>query len=152
MQVKKYGALFIWGQLSSWFKQTVYDPTASLSAERRGTLSLPDPDSCYSSSKQYTVKVMLPVHLMLPFLTASCHPASARTFASSCVLHACVCMYAAVDVVVAHVWQSRPLQCSGCMCAYAPACHPQLSADAALTVAACSTGKRRSAAAHRQAT
>ncbi len=55
--VKKYGALFIWGQLSGWFKQTVYDPTASLSAERRGTLSLPDPDSCYGSARQYTQKV-----------------------------------------------------------------------------------------------
>ena len=55
--VKKYGALFIWGQLSGWFKQTVYDPTASLSAERRGTLSLPDPDSCYGSVRQYTQKV-----------------------------------------------------------------------------------------------
>lgn len=55
--VKKYGALFIWGQLSGWFKQTVYDPTASLSAERRGTLSLPDPDSCYGSGRQYTLKV-----------------------------------------------------------------------------------------------
>ena len=54
---KKYGALFIWGQLSGWFKQTVYDPTASLSAERRGTLSLPDPDSCYGSGRQYTLKV-----------------------------------------------------------------------------------------------
>lgn len=54
--VKKYGALFIWGQLSGWFKQTVYDPTASLSAERRGTLSLPDPDSCYGSARQYTLK------------------------------------------------------------------------------------------------
>lgn len=56
--VKKYGALFIWGQLSGWFKQTVYDPTASLSAERRGTLSLPDPDSCYGSGRQYTLKVI----------------------------------------------------------------------------------------------
>ena len=55
--VKRYGALFIWGQLSGWFKQTVYDPTASLSAERRGTLSLPDPDSCYGSGRQYTLKV-----------------------------------------------------------------------------------------------
>ena len=56
--VKKYGALFIWGQLSGWFKQTVYDPTASLSAERRGTLSLPDPDSCYGSGRQYSMKVL----------------------------------------------------------------------------------------------
>lgn len=44
---KKYGPWFIWGQLSGWFKQTVYDPTASLSAERRGTISLPDVESCY---------------------------------------------------------------------------------------------------------
>ena len=40
--VKKYGAGFAWGQLAGWFKQTVLDPTASLSADRRGTLSLPD--------------------------------------------------------------------------------------------------------------
>ena len=32
----------------SWFKQTVYDPSASLSAERRGTMSLPDPESFYA--------------------------------------------------------------------------------------------------------
>ena len=44
---KKYGAHFIWGQLVMWYKQTVNDPTASLSAERRGTLSLPDIESCY---------------------------------------------------------------------------------------------------------
>lgn len=47
---KKYGQGFVWGQLNGWFKQTVYDPTASLSAERRGTLSLPDADSAYSGS------------------------------------------------------------------------------------------------------
>ncbi len=46
---KRYGPWFMWGQLSGWYKQTVYDPTASLSAERRGTLSLPDIDSCYPS-------------------------------------------------------------------------------------------------------
>lgn len=31
-----------------WYKQTVNDPTASLSAERRGSLSLPDIESCYN--------------------------------------------------------------------------------------------------------
>mmetsp|Transcript_26094 Transcript_26094/g.85738 ORF Transcript_26094/g.85738 Transcript_26094/m.85738 type:complete len:1200 (+) Transcript_26094:70-3669(+) len=46
---KRYQINFIWGQLSAWFKQTVYDPSASLSAERRGTLSLPDPESAYGS-------------------------------------------------------------------------------------------------------
>ena len=30
-----------------WYKQTVNDPTASLSADRRGSLSLPDIESCY---------------------------------------------------------------------------------------------------------
>ncbi|KAK9817177.1 hypothetical protein WJX72_010690 [[Myrmecia] bisecta] len=37
--------------------ETVYDPTASLSAERRGTLSLPDIESCYGGSRaRYTQK------------------------------------------------------------------------------------------------
>ncbi len=55
---KRYGSTFIWAQLSGWFKQTVYDPTASLSAERRGTISLPDLESCYGTAKQrYTAKV-----------------------------------------------------------------------------------------------
>jgi Protein SET DOMAIN GROUP 2 C-terminal len=41
-----------------WFKQTVYDPTASLSAERRGTLSLPDVESAYGGSRsRYGPKV-----------------------------------------------------------------------------------------------
>ena len=50
---KKYRPLFIWGQLTGWFKQTVMDPTASLSADRRGTISLPDVDSCYG---RYSLK------------------------------------------------------------------------------------------------
>ncbi|KAK9830947.1 hypothetical protein WJX81_000882 [Elliptochloris bilobata] len=55
---KKYGPGFIWGQLNGWYKQTVYDPTASLSAERRGTVSLPDIDSCYGTGvkTRYTAK------------------------------------------------------------------------------------------------
>ena len=44
---KKYSSHFIWGQLVAWFKQTIYDPSASLSADRRGTVSLPDPESAY---------------------------------------------------------------------------------------------------------
>lgn len=44
---KRYRPQFLWGQLVSWFKQTIYDPSASLSADRRGTLSLPDLESCY---------------------------------------------------------------------------------------------------------
>jgi hypothetical protein len=56
---KHYGSLFIWGQLNGWWKQTVYDPTASLSADRRGTLSLPDVECAYSdkAGKGYSVKV-----------------------------------------------------------------------------------------------
>jgi len=44
---KKYRPGFLWGQLSAWFKQTVRDPSASLSADRRGTVSLPDPECCF---------------------------------------------------------------------------------------------------------
>ncbi|GAB4817034.1 hypothetical protein N2152v2_004080 [Parachlorella kessleri] len=54
---KSYRPLYVWGQLSGWFKQTVNDPTASLSAERRGTLSLPDVESCFAGGKgKYTAK------------------------------------------------------------------------------------------------
>ena len=53
---KTYRPLYVWGQLSGWFKQTVNDPTASLSAERRGTLSLPDIDSCFSGKGRYGAK------------------------------------------------------------------------------------------------
>ena len=55
---KKYSQHFIWGQLSGWFKQTVYDPAATLSAERRGTLSLPDIESAYGgASSRYDARV-----------------------------------------------------------------------------------------------
>jgi Protein SET DOMAIN GROUP 2 C-terminal len=55
---KKYGPWFMWGQLNCWFKQTIYDPTATLSAGRRGTISLPDIESCYLNSKaRYNQKV-----------------------------------------------------------------------------------------------
>jgi hypothetical protein len=50
---KKYQQHFCWGQLVSWFKQTIYDPSASLSADRRGTMSLPDPESAYSKPGAY---------------------------------------------------------------------------------------------------
>ncbi|KAL4445829.1 hypothetical protein ABPG77_009028 [Micractinium sp. CCAP 211/92] len=54
---KVYRPLYIWGQLSGWFKQTVNDPTASLSAERRGTISLPDIESSFSGGRaRYTIK------------------------------------------------------------------------------------------------
>ena len=55
---KKYGPWFIWGQLNAWYKQTVYDPTASLSAERRGTISLPDVECTFAGPRsKYSIKV-----------------------------------------------------------------------------------------------
>lgn len=60
---KKYGPWFIWGQLNAWYKQTVYDPTASLSAERRGTISLPDVECAFAGSRtKYSTKVG--IHLL----------------------------------------------------------------------------------------
>lgn len=47
--LRRYGPAYLWGQLSSWFKQNVADPGASLSVERRGTLCLPDVDACYAT-------------------------------------------------------------------------------------------------------
>jgi hypothetical protein len=54
--VKEYDGSFIWGQLAGWFKQTVDKPNASLSAERRGTLSYPDLDSFITSKSFSAVK------------------------------------------------------------------------------------------------
>lgn len=54
---KIYRPTYVWGQLSGWFKQTVNDPTASLSAERRGALSLPDIESCFGDPARYGLKV-----------------------------------------------------------------------------------------------
>ena len=48
---KRYQPHFTWGQMVSWFKQTIYDPSASLSADRRGCMSLPDPESAYADHK-----------------------------------------------------------------------------------------------------
>ena len=64
----RYRPLFIWGQLVGWYKQTVYDPSASLSADRRGTLSLPDVESCSPGSrgKYRCVNVRLPNGQLLP--------------------------------------------------------------------------------------
>jgi [histone H3]-lysine4 N-trimethyltransferase ATXR3 len=42
---KEYDSQYIWGQLVGWYKQTVDKPNASLSADRRGTLSIPDVQS-----------------------------------------------------------------------------------------------------------
>lgn len=49
---KEYDAGFIWGQLSAWFKQTVDKPNASLSADRRGTLAVPELDTFIIDPKE----------------------------------------------------------------------------------------------------
>ena len=49
---KEYDASFIWGQLAGWFKQTVDKPNASLSADRRGTLTVPDLESFIVDPKE----------------------------------------------------------------------------------------------------
>ena len=41
MDCKVYRQQYIWGQIVGWFKQTVNNPEASLSQDRRGTLSYP---------------------------------------------------------------------------------------------------------------
>lgn len=56
---RKYAPGYVWGQLNGWYKQTVVEPEQSLSAERRGTISLPDIESAYSSTKAYAPKVMV---------------------------------------------------------------------------------------------
>ena len=75
---KKYGPGFIWGQLNGWYKQTVYDPTASLSAERRGTVSLPDIDSCYGTGvkTRYSAKArsLRLSRVSLPAIAEACSP------------------------------------------------------------------------------
>ena len=70
---KKYGAGFIWGQLNGWYKQTVFDPTASLSAERRGTISMPDIESCYGNARnRYSMKVVAASGSAVRLELASC--------------------------------------------------------------------------------
>ncbi len=56
---RRYGPWYIWGQLVNWFKQTLLDPSSALSTDRRGTLALPDIESCYGNNmkQRYTAKV-----------------------------------------------------------------------------------------------
>jgi len=49
---KQYQQQFVWGQLMFWMRQTIEKPNASLSAERRGTICLPDVACCYSQSPE----------------------------------------------------------------------------------------------------
>ncbi len=80
---KKYGPGFIWGQLNGWYKQTVFDPTASLSAERRGTISMPDIESCYGSTRnRFSMKVT-------PDCTCCCALWSAAASLQALAMRAC---------------------------------------------------------------
>ena len=55
---KRYSPHFIWGQLHFWERQTISDPSASLSAARYGTVSLPDVDCSFSNNaSDYTKSV-----------------------------------------------------------------------------------------------
>lgn len=54
---RRYAGQYIWGQLVSWYKQTIYSPEASLSADRRGVMSLPDPESAYGCPTRYAKEV-----------------------------------------------------------------------------------------------
>lgn len=53
---KEYDSQYIWGQLVGWFKQTVDKPNASLSADRRGTLSIPDVQSFIADGNKYSLE------------------------------------------------------------------------------------------------
>jgi hypothetical protein len=76
---KEYENHYMWGQLVGWFKQTVDKPNASLSAERRGTLSYPDLETFFvkdsnkkifnypcNSRKNFYNKLIENVSLMWP--------------------------------------------------------------------------------------
>ena len=55
---KEYDPSYIWGQLVGWYKQTVDKPNASLSADRRGTISMPDIDSFIVTDKNQQESVV----------------------------------------------------------------------------------------------
>ena len=50
---KHYGAQFVWGQLLFWYKQTINKPDASLSADQRGSIALPDVESFFNKAAKY---------------------------------------------------------------------------------------------------
>lgn len=50
---RTYSSQFVWGQLIGWFKQTVANPQASLSQDRRGTLSYPSLLASFEKGDKY---------------------------------------------------------------------------------------------------
>ena len=55
---KKYGPWYVWGQLNNWYRQTIADPTATLSGDRRGTIALPDIECTFVRPRsRYSTKV-----------------------------------------------------------------------------------------------
>eukprot|EP00483_Globobulimina_turgida_P003373 UN03379 len=73
---KPYGPLYIWGQMSFWWKQTVEKPDTSLSHYRRGCIYLPFLDCCFS--KKMNKAIIKPYdnqtrNYFLQSLAENCH-------------------------------------------------------------------------------
>eukprot|EP00898_Chlorokybus_atmophyticus_P004938 jgi/Chlat1/5445/Chrsp36S05416 len=49
----RYGDIFIWCQLLFWFKYVGQDPIAIFNNMRQGTVSLPDPESCFDPARNF---------------------------------------------------------------------------------------------------
>ncbi len=49
---KSYSASYVWAQLTIWWKQTVEKPEATLSQERRGTVSNPTFEQSFLDTHQ----------------------------------------------------------------------------------------------------
>jgi hypothetical protein len=52
---KVYQQQYVWGQCMYWMRQTIESPNSSLSAERRGTIALPDISSCYATTRHKNI-------------------------------------------------------------------------------------------------
>merc|ERR1712176_1344897 len=52
---KPYGPLYIWGQMTFWFKQTVEKPDTSLSHCRRGCYYMPFIDCCFAKKLNHPI-------------------------------------------------------------------------------------------------
>ena len=53
---KKYNSQYIWGQCNFWERHTIESPDSSLSAERRGTICLPNIKCCYAQNRETRIK------------------------------------------------------------------------------------------------
>eukprot|EP01083_Nonionella_stella_P141009 433677_1 len=53
---KKYSPQYVWGQLNFWERHSIESPDSSLSAERRGAITLPNIKCCYVLNKKQTIR------------------------------------------------------------------------------------------------